>query len=297
MRPIYVGFAINVLLVALKYLASANAESASVNAALLHSLADLVFSGLILAGVLALRLRPSPRFPFGYGRALYVTGFAAVVVAVLYLLVGAVEEGVRRLSEPVMETSNLSLALVALSLSLNLLVLLDALLGSGERSHPALLAAMAENGADVIGDSAALLALALGDPLVDGYGAFVVAAVIAVSSASLGYRYVVSLIGVSAPRDVVGRVVKVALSDPRVVDVNEVKSLLLEPGKYFVFLQVEVDPETRLRELEEIRHYIESTVKSSTEAVERIFVEFVSPREPKRSFIDLLKEVMKLPRF
>lgn len=297
MRPIYVGFAANVLLVILKYLASANAESASVNASLRHSLADLVFSGLILVGVLALRLRPSPRFPFGYGRVLYVTGFAAVMVAVLYLLVGAAEEGVRRLSEPVMESSTLSLALVALSLSLNLLVLLDALLRSRGKPHPALLAAAAENGADVVGDAAALLALALGNPLVDGYGAFVVAAVIAVSSVGLGYRYVVSLIGISAPRDVVGRVVKVALSDPRVVDVNEVRSLLLEPGKYLVFLQVEVDPETRLRELEEVRHYIESSVKSSTDAVERIVVEFVSPREPRRTFADLLRELRKLPRF
>ncbi len=296
MRPIYAGFAINVVLVILKYLASVASESASVNASLRHSLADLTFSGLILVGVLVLRLRPSPRFPFGYGRVLYVTGFAAVMVAVLYLLAGAVEEGMRRLSEPVMETSGLSIALVAVSLALNSLVLLDALLRSRGTHHPALLATAAENGADVVGDSAALLALALGNPLVDGYGAFVVAAVIAVSSASLGYRYVVSLVGVSAPRDVVGRVVKVALSDPRVVDVNEVKSLLLEPGKYLVFLQVEVDPETRLRELEEIRHYIESSVRSSTDAVERIVVEFVSPREPRRSFTRLLKEVMRLPR-
>ncbi|MEM1815742.1 MAG: cation diffusion facilitator family transporter, partial [Sulfolobales archaeon] len=255
MRPIYVGFAANVLLVLLKYLASVNSRSASVNASLLHSLADLIFSGLILAGTLAIKLKPSLRYPFGYGRAVYVAGFAAILVAVLYLLVGAVEEGLRKLANPAMEVTELSLVLVALSLSVNLVVLVDAVLKSKGRSHPALLAVIAENAADVTGDSAVLLALALGNPLIDGYGAFVVASVIAVSSASLGYRYVVSLIGISAPRDVVGRVIKVALSDPRVIDVNDVKSLMLEPGKYLVFLQVEVDPNTRVRELEDIRHY------------------------------------------
>ncbi|MEM1893091.1 MAG: cation diffusion facilitator family transporter [Sulfolobales archaeon] len=295
MRPIYVGFAANVLLVLLKYLASVNSRSASVNASLLHSLADLIFSGLILAGTLAIKLKPSLRYPFGYGRAVYVAGFAAILVAVLYLLVGAVEEGLRKLANPVMEVTELSLVLVALSLSVNLVVLVDAVLKSKGRSHPALLAVIAENAADVTGDSAVLLALALGNPLIDGYGAFVVASVIAVSSASLGYRYVVSLIGISAPRDVVGRVIKVALSDPRVIDVNDVKSLMLEPGKYLVFLQVEVDPNTRVRELEDIRHYIENVVKSTTDRVDKVIIEFTGPKEPVKSFTSLLEEVVKLP--
>lgn len=295
MRPIYVGFAANVLLVLLKYLASVNSRSASVNASLLHSLADLIFSGLILAGTLAIKLKPSLRYPFGYGRAVYVAGFAAILVAVLYLLVGAVEEGLRKLANPVMEVTELSLVLVALSLSVNLVVLVDAVLKSKGRSHPALLAVIAENAADVTGDSAVLLALALGNPLIDGYGAFVVASVIAVSSASLGYRYVVSLIGISAPRDVVGRVIKVALSDPRVIDVNDVKSLMIEPGKYLVFLQVEVDPNTRVRELEDIRHYIENVVKSTTDRVDKVIIEFTGPKEPVKSFTSLLEEVVKLP--
>ncbi|MEM1682518.1 MAG: cation diffusion facilitator family transporter [Sulfolobales archaeon] len=295
MRPIYVGFAANVLLVLLKYLASVNSRSASVNASLLHSLADLIFSGLILAGTLAIKLKPSLRYPFGYGRAVYVAGFAAILVAVLYLLVGAVEEGLRKLANPAMEVTELSQVLVALSLSVNLVVLVDAVLKSKGRSHPALLAVIAENAADVTGDSAVLLALALGNPLIDGYGAFVVASVIAVSSASLGYRYVVSLIGISAPRDVVGRVIKVALSDPRVIDVNDVKSLMLEPGKYLVFLQVEVDPNTRVRELEDIRHYIENVVKSTTDRVDKVIIEFTGPKEPVKSFTSLLEEVVKLP--
>lgn len=295
MRPIYVGFAANVVLVLLKYLARVNSQSASVNASFLHSLADLIFSGLILVGVLALKLKPSLRYPFGYGRAVYVAGFAAILVAVLYLLVGAIEEGLRRLANPVMEVTELSLLFVVLSFSVNLVVLVDALLKSKSRSHPALLAVIAENTADVADDSTVLLALALGNPLVDGYGAFVVASVIAVSSASLGYRYVVSLVGISAPRDIVGRVIKVALSDPRIIDVNEVKSLMVEPNKYVIFLQVEVDPNTKVRELEEIRHYVESVVRSTTDKVDKVVIEFIGPREPGQSFAELLKEVVKLP--
>ncbi|MCX8185336.1 MAG: cation diffusion facilitator family transporter [Sulfolobales archaeon] len=296
MRPIYAGFAANVLLVLLKYLASANSESASVNAALLHSLADLTFSALILAGTLSLRLKPSLRYPFGYGRAIYVAGFAAVLVAATYLFYNAVDEGLRKLENPAIEVSSISLILIATSLSVNLLVLLDALVKSREKSHPALLATIAENAADVVGDSIALLALALGSPYVDAYGAFVVASVIAVSSASLGYKYVVSLIGISAPRDIVGRVIKIALSDPRVIDVNDVKSLMIEPNKYIVFLQVEVDPNTKVRELEEIRHYVEEIVKSTTEYVENVVIEFTTPKEPRQSFLSLLKEVVNLPK-
>lgn len=295
MRPIYVGFAANVVLVLLKLLARANSQSASVNASLLHSVADLIFSGLILAGTLSLKLKPSLRYPFGYGRAVYVAGFAAILVAVLYLLVGAVEQGLERLSNPVMEVTGLSVLFVALSLALNLVVLADAVLKSKGRSHPALLAVIAENTADVIGDSTVLLALTIGNPLIDGYGAFMVASVIAVSSASLGYRYVVSLIGISAPRDVVGRVIKVALSEPRVIDVNDVKSIMVEPNKYVIFLQLEVDPNTQVRELEEIRHYVEGVVRSTTDKVDKVVIEFTGPREPRQSFASLLREVVKLP--
>jgi len=298
LRPVYLGFAVNMLLVLLKYLASVNSSSASVNASLLHSLADLTFSALIVAGVLALKLKPSPRYPFGYGRTIYVTGFAAVLVAVLYLFVGAVNEGLKRLADPEIEVSELSTALVAASLAMNTIILLDAvvLAKSTGKTHPAVLATVAENLADVIGDSTALLALLLGSPLVDGYGAFVVASVIAVSSASLGYKYAASLIGISAPRDAVGRVIKIALSDPRVIDVNEAKSLIVEPNKYVIFLQLEVDPNIKVRELEDIRRYIEEAVRTSVDCVDRVVIEFTEPKEPRQSFVKLLKDVVKLPK-
>jgi len=155
---------------------------------------------------------------------------------------------------------------------------------------------VAENLADTLGDLAAIVAISSGNPDVDGYGAFAVAAVIAVSSASLGYRYVVTLLGISAPRDVIGRVVKVALSDPRVLDVNSVRSLVLEPGRYLVLLQLEVDPSTKLSELEEIRSYITESVKHSAPSVGELVIEFTAPKEPKRSFLELLREAVKLPK-
>ncbi len=298
MRPVYLGFAVNVILVLLKYLASLNSSSASVNASLFHSIADLTFSALILAGVLALRLKPSPRYPFGYGRTIYLTGFAAVLVSVLYLFVGAVNEGLSKLANPEIEVSEISTILVAASLTLNTSILLDAvkLAKSERKSHPAILATVAENLADLIGDSTALLALLLGNPLIDGYGAFVVASVIAFSSASLGYKYAVSLIGISAPRNVVGRVIKIALSDPRVIDVNEVKSLIVEPNRYVIFLQLEVDPNIKVSELEDIRSYIEGSVRSTVDGVDRVVIEFTEPKEPRQSFLRLLRDVVKLPR-
>lgn len=297
MRPVYLGLAVNVVLVLLKYFASINSVSASIDASLLHSLADLTFSGLIALGIAVQRLRPSLRYPFGYGRAIYVTGFAAVVLAVAYLFLGAVSEGISRLANPVVEVSETSRYLMYLSLTLNILVLVDAVRESRRTGkHPALTATVAENLADTLGDIATVVAISSGNPLIDGYGAFAVATVIAVSSASLGYRYVVTLLGISAPRDVVGRVVKVALSDPRVLDVNSVRSLVLEPGRYFILLQLEVDPSTKLSELEEIRSYIADSVKLSTPSVVELVIEFTTPKEPKRSFLELLRESVKLPR-
>jgi len=297
LRPVYFGLVVNVVLVLLKYFASANSVSASINASLLHSLADLTVSGLIALGVAIQRLRPSLRYPFGYGRAVYVTGFAAVVIAVAYLFLGAVSEGVNRLANPVVEVTETSKHLMYLSLVLNTMVLADAIRESRRAGkHPALVAAVAENLADTLGDLATIVAISSGNPVVDGYGALAVATVIAVSSASLGYRYVVTLMGISAPRDVVGRVVKVALSDPRVLDVNSVKSLVLEPGRYLVLLQLEVDPSTKLSELEEIRSYIAESVKHAVPSVGELVIEFTTPKEPRRSFLELLREAVKLPR-
>lgn len=297
MRPVYFGLVVNVVLVLLKYFASTSSTSASINASLLHSLADLTVSGLIALGVALQRLKPSLRYPFGYGRAVYVTGFAAVVIVVAYLFLGAVSEGVNRLADPVVEVSEASKQLMYLSLTLNAAVLVDAIRESRRAGkHPALVAAVAENLADTLGDLATIVAIFSESPIIDGYGAFAVATVIAVSSASLGYRYVVTLIGISAPRDIVGRVVKVALSDPRVLDVNSVKSLVLEPGRYLVLLQLEVDPSTKLSELEEIRSYIAESVKRSAPGVGELVIEFTTPKEPRRSFLELLRESVKLPK-
>jgi len=123
---VYFGLAVNVVLVLLKYFASANSISASINASLLHSLADLTVSGLIALGVAIQRLRPSLRYPFGFGRAVYVTGFAAVVIAVAYLLLGAISEGFNRLANPVLEVTETSRHLTYISLTLNSAVLADA---------------------------------------------------------------------------------------------------------------------------------------------------------------------------
>ncbi|MEM0296436.1 MAG: cation diffusion facilitator family transporter [Zestosphaera sp.] len=296
MRAAHASFTLNLISLLLKTVSMLNAASTAVNAEFLHALGDTIGSGLLVLGLLMSRRRPSTRYPFGLGRAVYVFGLIVSALIGGFLFAVTSFSGVQQLvtGGEVISTTT-SIASLATALTLDLAILLWSLIELRRNpADPSAKGTLVENLADSVGGSAALTSLLLGSPFVDGLGTLVVSVILLSSSALLSYRYFEVLVGRAAPKNIVGRVVKIALSDPRIVDVNDVKSLVVGPGEFLVMLQVEVPEGTSVDEIENVRNELSKRMQESVNGVKYVVIEFQKPSSPPMSFKRVLKEILTL---
>lgn len=296
MRAIYLSTAMNVAALALKAVAVITSGSAAVDAEFLHALGDLAGSSLIALGAYIAATRPpSMRFPFGLGRAVYALSLIASTLIAGFLSALAAVAGLEKLaaSSPVI-AGNATTALLAAT-ALDSLVLY---LGIKESRRgvfdPSTRWVLIENSMDLLGNAAALTSLALLSPAIDAYASFTIAALLATSSASLAYRSFLVLVGVSAPRNVVGRLIKVAASHPDVVDVDDVRTMVLEPGKYLAIMKVEFREGMTVDEVEKVKREIAEAVKKVEPGVEHLIIDVVPPEGEATTFLELLSRLRGL---
>ena len=296
MRVVYASFALNAAALVLKLASVLTSDSAAVNAEFLHALGDFVGSGLLALGVAISSRAPSLKYPFGYGRSTYVFGLLSASVIGGFLFTLSLLEGVRRITtrEVVVGSFNAAVfLLVATAADLSVLAwALKNYPAHGE--NPALKGTIIENIVDTVGNVAALTALLTLNPLIDAYGAFVISAILLVSSINLGYKYFNVLIGRSAPKNVIGRAIKVAVSIPYIVDVNDVKSLIIGPDSYLLIMQLEVPPTLSAEDIQRARDELREKLTRAEPRIKYLIAEFVTPRDPPSTFRKLLSEVIKL---
>ncbi|MEM1665350.1 MAG: cation diffusion facilitator family transporter [Zestosphaera sp.] len=296
MRAVHASFTLNLASLMLKLASALNATSVAVNAEFLHSLGDTIGSGLLVFGLSISKKSPSARYPFGFGRAIYVFGLIASAILGGFLFAITSTSGVQQLilMEEV-SSSTLSVTSLTLAFILDLAVLSWSLIELRKMpKDPASRGALVENLSDSVGELAALISLTTGNPWIDGVGALIVSAILLSSSALLSYRYFEVLVGKSAPRNVVGRAVKIVLSDPRIVDVNDVKSLFIGPDEYLIVLQVEVSETTSVEEVDSIRRELSERIREGLPEVKHVIIEFHKPISPPMSFKKILKEIITL---
>ncbi len=151
---------------------------------------------------------------------------------------------------------------------------------------------LVENLTDLTGDSLAMSALTTNNSLFDALSALTIAIMLLISSISLGFRYVEILVGRSAPKNVLGRAVKIVLSDPRVIDVNDVKSLVIGPNQYLLLIQAEVPENLSVEEVNAIRTELVSRIMLADQSVKHVIIEFYKPTEPPKTFKKVLKDII-----
>ncbi|MEM2277766.1 MAG: cation diffusion facilitator family transporter [Zestosphaera sp.] len=296
MRAVHASFTLNLASLMLKLASALNATSVAVNAEFLHSLGDTIGSGLLVFGLSISKKSPSARYPFGFGRAIYVFGLITSAILGGFLFAITSTSGVQQLilMEEV-SSSTLSVTSLTLAFILDLAVLSWSLIELRKMpKDPASRGALVENLSDSVGELAALISLTTGNPWIDGVGALIVSAILLSSSVLLSYRYFEVLVGKSAPRNVVGRAVKIVLSDPRIVDVNDVKSLFIGPDEYLIVLQVEVSETTSVEEVDSIRRELSERIREGLPEVKHVIIEFHKPTSPPMSFKKILKEIITL---
>jgi len=296
LRVVYASLLLNALAFALKAYSMSVSVSASVDAEFLHSLGDFINSVFLAVGLIIMYKKPSVKFPFGFGRSIYVFGLLSTAILGGYLFSLSLARGITQLgSLEVVKPSVGAIVALVLATIADLIVLFWAFRERIRyREDPSVKGTIVENIADGIGDITALISLQIMNPMIDAYGAFIISGILLLSSITLGMKYFHVLIGGAAPKNVVGRAIKVAVSLPYVVDVNEVKSLVLAPEEYLIIMEIEVPPDVSTEVLENLRAELIERLKESEPRIKYLIVEFRTPREPPSSFQKLLEELIRM---
>ncbi len=296
MRVVYFSFIMNAVGLVLKALSMATSTSTAIDSEFLHSLGDFIGSGLLAVGAAMMFRRPTLKHPFGFGRTVYVFGLISTAIVGGFLFSISLAQGINQLRElHTVRASSTSLTSLFIANVMDVGVLVWAAKEyRTSREDPSIKGTVVENLSDVVGDVAALSALLTENPAIDAYGALIISGILLLSSSSLGYKYFNVLIGSSAPKNVVGRAIKVAVSIPYIIDVNDVKSLVIGPDEYLLIMQVEVPPNLSAGDIEEIRKELREKLLEIEPGIKYLIIEFVTPKEPPATFKRLLREVIKL---
>ncbi|KAB7704721.1 cation diffusion facilitator family transporter [Bacillus aerolatus] len=265
----------NTVLAILKGVAAAFSGSGTMFASAMHSLADAVNQGFVYFGSALAEMKPSKRFPTGFGRVVNIFCMIAVIVVTI-MAYETIMKGWELIKDP-SEASDFLL---------NILVLLAAIVIDGfilfkamkeileeaqvEKSGNVFAAAFKNVSKaspatrlvfyeDLVATSGAILAL-LGIIITQFFGILVVDGIITILIGLLmifvafrvGYDNMVGLIGVAAPMEVENKMAAVLLTDPDVVDIYKMR-VMQEGRVYHVDGIVELKKGLSLAEADDIK--------------------------------------------
>jgi cation diffusion facilitator family transporter len=273
-------------------------SSRTVLAEVFHSAGDVINSFTLYQGSVYSTKPPSLRYPFGRGRFAYVASLISSVLlagSVFYMIV------VEGFMNP---PTNISVAnwrpytwYIAIIVVFDLATLIISLLIYKKVSvsgRTLLKPLLLEDLLGLSGNFIAITSLYISDPGIDLVLSVIIAIVIIVSASHVVYENVGILVGVSAPREILWRIVKSVISIPEVLDVNDIKSLMLEPGEYIVILQIEIDPSTSMEDAVRVKEEIAESIKKIDPSIRYVIIDLVKPQEPKLSYVRILREIRDL---
>ena len=304
MRVVKLSVVLNVITLLTKSAAYAYTFAGVALVEALHSLGDLLNSLLLYVGVRLSKRGSSIKYPFGYGRSIYVFSFLSASMVLGFLVAVGFMEGVMKLMNPE-EIMNpyIGLYLLLMSLVLDLIVLIDSYLSERRvkrqgviEGHPALKGLIVENLIDVLSSGTGMVAftLSINNPVIDGYGSIVLSVILLIGAYHLAHENFEFLIGRSAPKEVVGKAIKIVLGNPAVVDVNDVKSLVIEPGKYLLIMQVEVLPTLTFDDVAQVKNELIKDLRELIPSIKYVLLDMVKPEEPPKTYRKILSELIRL---
>lgn len=299
-HPIFISIIFNIVSVIVKLVIFSSTLSRAVYSEIFHSVGDSLNSVTLFVGAGIYRGRPSPRYPFGLGRVLYISSlFSSIILSgsIFYMIIA---ENLRiYYGDP---QRDLYLYGNTYWIYMLLLTVFDAItmflsimiMASREGPNLVLRPLVLEDIMGISGNAMASLSLLLSNRTLDLLISSIIAFIILGGSIHVGFRSIEALIGHSAPKEIVARIIKIALSVPGVVDVNDIKTMIIEPGRYLAVVQIEVKEAMTIKEVEEIKEVIIEEIRRSLPEIRYLILDIVKPREPAKSYISLLKELKEL---
>ncbi len=281
-------FLISILLnsaqAAVKFLAFTITSSLAVYAEMFHSVSDVTNSFILYIASIMVDRKPSPKYPFGFARFPYIASIISISI-----LVGAIANNIliqvyedlragEKIYGEVLGGIYLVGAAIAIDLSILLYIFRMKKIWEDPRSkaRPLFLALILEDLLSLGGNSIAIASLYMLriNRIVDSIASIVITGIILSASAYIIYKNIEILIGRSASRDVMLKVLSKISRLPGVVDIDDLKSYVLAPDNIIIITTIGVDPRRRVSDLDQLRDDIVREIVSVDPRIKRVIVEF-----------------------
>ncbi|KIL72825.1 cation diffusion facilitator family transporter [Bacillus badius] len=244
----------NTVLAILKGIAAAFSGSGTMFASAMHSLADAVNQGFVYFGSALAEMKPSKRFPVGFGRLINIFCMVAVIVVTI-MAYETIMKGWKLLKHP-SEPSDflLNLFVLAAAIAVDGFILVKAMKeiaeeARAEKQGNIIVTAFKNAGKaspatrlvfyeDLVATSGAVLALLgiivtqfFGFLAADGAITILIGLLMIIVAFRVGYDNMVGLIGVAAPTEVENKMAGIMLADPDVVDIYKMR--MIQEGRIY----------------------------------------------------------------
>ncbi|MEN2767892.1 cation diffusion facilitator family transporter [Ornithinibacillus xuwenensis] len=265
----------NAFLAGIKGVAAVISGSGTMFASSMHSLADAVNQGFVFFGSVLSEMKPSKRFPIGFGRVINIFCMVAVIV-VTVMAYETIKEGWHLIQHP-QEATNflLNVGILLVSFLIDGFILIKAMKEIKEEANleqSGNIFVLAFKGArkaspatrlvfyeDLVATSSAVLAI-IGIVLAqyfnilqaDGVISIFIGILMLFVAFRVGYDNMVGLIGVSAPADVENKIAKDLLADETVMDIYYLR-VIQEGRTYHVEVTVELKKGFSLADADDIK--------------------------------------------
>lgn len=282
-RTAALSIAVNVVLLALKATVGALTGSVALWASAADSLLDLSASTFAYVGV-RIGSRP-PDDTHAYGHEKFESLSSLVQLGLLFVTVGiiAAEAWARIRAEPSVETPAYGIAVIIVSLAVDLWISRRLRRVAARTGSQALLADALHFSTDVWSNVAVLVglgAVALGFPLGDPIAAFVVAFLVAVTALEL-LRDTAGVLTDAAPEpDVVRRLEEAIASFPDVHDHHTLRARLVG-SRIFLDVCVELDPSLSFQRAHDLSHEMQDALRQAVPTVADAVIHFEPSGHPR----------------
>lgn len=290
-KVIYAALAGNALIAVTKFAAGFHTGSSAMLSEAVHSLVDTGNQGLLLFGIARSRKPADDAHPFGYGMEIY---FWAFVVAILIFGLGAgisVYEGIAKLANPHPITSfGINYAVLAAAMVFEGVAWVIAFRefnrmrgGRGffeevrRSKDPTVFTVLFEDSAAMLGLITAFAGLLAVQFLhlewADAAASIAIGVILALTALGLAYETKGLLTGEAASRATVEGIRDLALAEPAVLSVNELRTVHFGPADILANISLDFRDSSVLGDIERTVTRLERQIKARYPAITRVFIE------------------------
>lgn len=290
--PIYSALAANLAIAITKFIAAGITGSSAMISEGIHSLVDTANEIFLLLGISQSKKKADENRPFGYGKELYFWAF--IVSILIFGLGGGVSfyEGVTHLQHPspagnpfwnyivlgiafVFDGVSFITALKEFNRQRGSLPFWAAVRRSKD---PSTFVVLFEDSADLLGLIVAFLGVFLGhyfnNPYFDGIASIIIGAILTVISLLLARESRSLLMGESADKNTLAKVVQLAEADKSVVKIPvRPLSMYLAPEEIILVLKAIFQPDLSTAEITESIERIKADIQKICPTITSIFIE------------------------